>query len=55
MPAIKRQYTPSAERRVTRWEHEHLLEVVQRRLDADPGKMRVRREATTRSCNGLGP
>ncbi len=32
------------ERRVTRWEHEHLLEAVQRRLDADPGKMRVRRE-----------
>jgi transposase len=27
-----------------RWEHEHLLEAVQRRLDADPGKMRVRRE-----------
>jgi hypothetical protein len=41
---IKRQCTTGAERRVTRWEHEHLLEAVQRRLDADPGKMRVRRE-----------
>jgi len=42
--AIKPQCTPGAERRVTRWEHEHLLEAVQRRLDADPGRMRVRRE-----------
>ena len=42
--AIKHQCTTSAQRRVTRWEHEHLLEAVQRRLDADPGKMRVRRE-----------
>jgi transposase len=42
--AIKPQCTPSMQRRVTRWEHEHLLEDVQRRLDADPGKMRVRRE-----------
>jgi transposase len=42
--AIKRQCTPSAQCRVTRWEHEHLLEAVQCRLDADPGKMRVRRE-----------
>jgi len=42
--AIKRQCTPSTQRRVTRWEHEHLLEAVQRRLDEDPGKMRMRRE-----------
>jgi hypothetical protein len=42
--AIKPQCTPSVQRRVTRWEHEHLLEAVQSRLDADPGKMRVRRE-----------
>jgi transposase len=41
---IKRRCTPSAQRRVTRWEHEHLVEDVQRRLDADPGKMRVRGE-----------
>jgi transposase len=26
------------------WEHEQLLEIVQRRLDENPGKMRLRRE-----------
>jgi transposase len=41
---IKRQCTPSKERRVTRWEHEHLVEEVQRRLDANPDAMRTRRE-----------
>jgi Transposase DDE domain len=41
---IKRQCTPSKERRITRWEHEHLLEEVQRRLDANPDAMRTRRE-----------
>jgi hypothetical protein len=30
--------------RITRWEHEHLLEAVQRRLDEHPEKMRQRRE-----------
>src|SRR6187431_338435 len=42
--AIKRNCTPSKERRVTRWEHEHVLEAVQRRLDEHPEKMRQRRE-----------
>jgi hypothetical protein len=28
----------------TRWEHEHILEAVQRRLDEHPEKMRQRRE-----------
>ncbi|TFZ55762.1 hypothetical protein E4V01_21280 [Methylorubrum sp. Q1] len=32
------------ERRVTRWEHEAVLEAVQRRLDADPHAMRTRRQ-----------
>jgi transposase len=41
---IKRQCTTSKERRVTRWVHEHLVEDVQRRLDANPDLMRVRRE-----------
>ena len=41
---IKRQCTPSKERRITRWEHEHLLEEIQRRLDANPDAMRTRRE-----------
>src|ERR1700730_3552514 len=35
---------PRKERRITRWEHEHVLEAVQRRLDEHPEKMRQRRE-----------
>jgi len=42
--AIKAQCTPATERRITRWEHEHVLEVVQRRLDEHPERMRQRRE-----------
>lgn len=42
--AIKQSCTTSKERRITRWEHEHLLEAVQRRLDEHPEKMRQRRE-----------
>src|ERR1044071_1749459 len=41
---IKHQCTPSKERRITRWVHEHLIEAVQTRLDANPDLMRVRRE-----------
>jgi hypothetical protein len=41
---IKRQCTPAEERRITRWEHEQILEAVQRRLDEHPEKMRQRRE-----------
>jgi transposase len=36
--------TTGPERRIPRWEHEHLLEAVQERLDASPQAMRVRRE-----------
>jgi transposase len=42
--AIKHLCTTGKERRVTRWEHEHVLEAVQRRLDEHPEKMRQRRE-----------
>jgi len=42
--SLKSQCTPSLQRRVTRWEHEHLLETVQQRLDANPHAMRQRRE-----------
>ncbi len=42
--ALKQRCTTGKERRVTRWEHEQLLEAVQRRLDAHPEKMRQRRE-----------
>jgi hypothetical protein len=42
--AIKPICTTGKERRITRWEHEHILEAVQRRLDEHPEKMRQRRE-----------
>jgi transposase len=42
--AIKHHCTTGKERRITRWEHEHVLEAVQRRLDEHPEKMRQRRE-----------
>ena len=42
--AIKPACTTGKERRITRWEHEHILEAVQRRLDEHPEKMRQRRE-----------
>ena len=42
--ALKERCTTGKERRVTRWEHEHVLEAVQRRLDEHPEMMRRRRE-----------
>jgi hypothetical protein len=42
--AIKDQCTTGKERRITRWEHEGVLEEVQRKLDEHPEKMRQRRE-----------
>ncbi len=42
--AIKDRCTTGKERRITRWEHEHILEAVERRLDEQPRKMRTRRE-----------
>ena len=42
--ALKPQCTTGPERRVARWEHEHVLEAVQQRLDANPEAMRQRRE-----------
>jgi transposase len=41
---LKDQCTTGKERRITRWEHEHLLEAVERRLDEHPEKMRQRRK-----------
>jgi len=41
---LKARCTTGLERRITRWEHEHLLEAVQQRLDENPQAMRVRRE-----------
>ena len=41
---MKARCTPSQQRRVSRWEHEEVLEAVQRRLDENPQAMRRRRE-----------
>lgn len=42
--ALKNRCTTSVQRRITRWEHEHVVEAVQRRLDEHPEAMRQRRE-----------
>jgi transposase len=42
--SIKHSCTTAKERLISRWEHEHVLEAVQRRLDEHPEKMRQRRE-----------
>jgi transposase len=41
---IKARCTTGKQRRITRWEHEEVLEAVQRRLDENPQAMRQRRE-----------
>jgi transposase len=41
---IKKQCTPADYRRVTRWEHEHVLDVMQTRLDRMPEASRLRRQ-----------
>ena len=42
--SIKAQCTTGSERRVKRWEHEHVLEEMQARLEANPEKMQLRRQ-----------
>ena len=42
--ALKSRCTTGVQRRITRWEHEHVVEAVQRRLDEHPEAMRQRRE-----------
>ena len=41
---LKPRCTTGPERRISRWEHEHVLETVQERLDLNPDAMRTRRE-----------
>jgi hypothetical protein len=41
---LKARCTTGPERRITRWEHEHVLEAAQERLDLNPDAMRTRRE-----------
>ena len=42
--AIKNACTTGKERRISRWEHERVIEAVQRRLDHNPNAMGVRRQ-----------
>ena len=42
--AIKAQCTPSEHRRVSRWEHQAVLDAMERRLDRAPDSMRIRRQ-----------
>jgi transposase len=41
---LKSRCTPGNERRIPRWEHEHVLEAAQKRLDENTQAMRQRRE-----------
>jgi hypothetical protein len=41
---IKAQCTTGKERRITRWEHEEVVEAVRARLDKNPGAMCTHRE-----------
>lgn len=42
--ALKPQCTTGRERRISRWEHEYILDVVQERLDGAPQAMTLRRQ-----------
>ena len=42
---IKAQCTPSDYRRITRWEHEAVLDAMQDRLERQPDAMRLRRQS----------
>jgi hypothetical protein len=42
--ALKDQCTTGKERRITRWQHEHVLDAVEQRLDENPDAMRRRRQ-----------
>jgi hypothetical protein len=42
--AMKSRCTTGRERRVSRWEHEGVLEALEARLDKEPERMRVRRQ-----------
>ncbi len=53
--ALKSQCTTGPERRIPRWEHEHLLDAVQQRLDANPLAMRQRRETVEHPFGTMRP
>ena len=41
---LKSKCTPAKQRRVTRWEHEDILDEMQDRMDRHPDRMRIRRD-----------
>jgi transposase len=51
--ALKHRCTTGPQRRITRWEHEHVLEAVQKRLDENPQAMRQRRETVEHTFGTL--
>jgi len=44
---IKAQCTTGKNRRVARWEHEHIVEALEQRLDKEPERMRARLQHET--------
>ena len=53
--SLRSQCTTGPERRIPRWEREHLLEAVQQRLDANPHAMRLRRETVEHPFGTMKP
>ena len=53
--ALKSRCTTGVQRRITRWEHEHVVEAVQRRLDENPQAMRLRRETVEHPFGTIRP
>jgi transposase len=51
--AMKAMCTPSKQRRITRWQHEAVIEAMQRRLDAMPDAMRVWRSLVEHVCGTI--
>jgi hypothetical protein len=56
--ALKAKCTPGKERRITRWEHEAVIDRLQKRLEKNPEVMRIRRQTvehpfgTIKGCAG---
>ena len=53
--ALKDQCTTGKERRISRWEHQAVLEAVQARLDRNPDKMRLRRQTVEHPFGTISP
>lgn len=51
--SIKAQCTPSVERKVTRWEHEAVIDALQTRMDLRPRAMRERRSLRSAAWTGV--